>query len=55
MDVPEEDLARVVMVVNAEVMDDARCRDVVVNIMMMMMDECERRRVKTRVGSESDG
>lgn len=44
-----------VMDVNAEVMDDARCRDVVVNIIIMMIDERERRRVKTRAGSESDG
>lgn len=32
-----------VMVVNAEVMDDARCRDVVVNIIIIVMDECARR------------
>lgn len=52
MDVPEEDLARVGMVVNADVMDDARCRDVVVNI-IFMMNACARPRVKrTR---ESDG
>jgi hypothetical protein len=43
VDVPEEDLARVVMDVNAGVMDDARCRDVVVNIIIIITNATRRR------------